>query len=305
MKTPARSSSRNWLRTGALCLFALPAAGAISTSAQTGEPIQLLDWVEVKSPGGLNQQLHALLSNVTSFFVRVTSPDVPRESRRVWKMSVDGSSNCLLNEDTGVRYPRWGSAGYVLYLQEADTNHDGRMDFNDDFLIRIAPVSGGAGKTVAQGKSAVWSPDGRYIGFVRDGKILFATAQGEILSPGNSVPAGKIVAANGRNPNATHHFWSFDAREGSSENLPDDLARKYLWIGSLSPSGTKIIFANTMENGLEVQDAQNQASVKEIAHGEYHVMDPAWSPDEKEIVYISDRPATGAPCGNDSNVFHH
>jgi hypothetical protein len=76
---------------------------------------------------------------------------------------------------------------------------------------------------------------------------------------GSSVPAGKIVATNSRNPNATHQFWSFDSHEGTSENLPDDLAKKYLWIGSLSPSGTKIVYANTMENGLEDHDAQNQA----------------------------------------------
>jgi WD40-like Beta Propeller Repeat len=37
--------------------------------------------------------------------------------------------------------------------------------------------------------------------------------------------------------------------------------------------------------------------MKEIAHGEFHFLDPAWSPDQKEIVYSSDRPAIGALCG--------
>ena len=31
-----------------------------------------------------------------------------------------------LSDDTGVSDPRWGAGGYILYLQEEDTNKDGR-----------------------------------------------------------------------------------------------------------------------------------------------------------------------------------
>jgi dipeptidyl aminopeptidase/acylaminoacyl peptidase len=264
--------------------------------AQTNAPAQLLDWIEVKDTGGVGQQMRKRLNSVTEFFVRITSPDVPRDARRLWRISPDGSQNCWLTEDTGLRFPRWGAAGYILYLQEADTNHDGRIDFKDDYLIRVIPAAGGTAKTVAQGKSAVWSPEGKYIAFMRDDKVMIATLTGESLSLGQAAPVGKLILANSRNPTAAHDFWAVDSKSEAKEVLPAELSKKYLWMGQLSPSGTKIVVPNTMKTGLEVRNAQDQKSTKEIASGDFHFMDPTWSPDETQIVYVSDRPRTGAPC---------
>lgn len=296
MNAQTRSALLRWLWAGICSLAMLIAWQFRPLHAQTPETVHVLDWVEVKDSEGLVAQLHKQLNQLTAFFVRATSPDVPREARRIWKISVDGSQDCRVSEDTGVRYPRWGSGGYILYLQEADTNKDGRIDFLDDFLIRIVPAAGGEARTVAQGKSAVWSPDGHYIGFVRDGKIQVVTLQGEVLALGNAVPAGKIVATNARNPVAARDFWAVDSRSAAKETLPEDRTKKYLWFGALSPSGSRIVVANTMKTALEIREAQNENSSKEIAHGGFHFMDPAWSPDEKQIVYVSDRPPTGTLC---------
>lgn len=296
MKFPAQSTFLRGLSAAAAVLALLAMLTLRPLHAQSSGTTVLLDWIEVKDSGGLDQQLRSQLNKLTEFFVRVTSPDVPRQSRRIWKISADGSQTCVMSDDTGVRYPRWGAGGYVLYLQEADTNKDGRIDFNDDFLIRVVSSSGGTARTVAQGKSAVWSPNGRFIAFVRDGRIFVANMQGEILPLGSGVPAGKLIATDSRNP-AAHNFWAVDAQNEAKETLPEDLTKKYLWIGALSPSGSKIVFVNTMKTGLEVRDAQNENSTKEIVHGNFHFLDPVWSSDEKQIVYVSDRPPAGAPCG--------
>src|SRR5262249_49182031 len=155
------------------------------------------------------------------------------------------------------------------------------------------PAEGGVARTVAQGTSAVWSPDGRYLGFVQDGKLLVATLRGDVLPLGHTVPAGKIIAANSRSPSAAPGFWAIDARSGAKESLPDDLTKKYLWLGKLSPSGSRIVFANTMQTSLKIREAQNDSSSKDIAQGNSHFVDPTWSPDEKHIVYVSDRPPNG------------
>jgi hypothetical protein len=295
MTTKARSKCSRWLRAG-VCGLLILIACQDRPSAQTNTQTQLLDWIEVKDSGGLGQQMRKQLDRVTEFFVRITSPDVPRDSRGLWKISADGSQNCWLTDDTGLRFPRWGSGGYILYLQEADTNKDGRIDFNDDYLIRVIPAAGGRAKTVAQGKSAVWSPDGKYIGLVHDDKVFVATLNGDVLPLGQAVPGGKLIAANSRNPTAARDFWALDSKSEAREALPVELSKKYLWLGQLSPSGTKIVVANTMKTGLEVRDAQDEKSAKEIAHGDFHFMDPTWSPDEKQIVYVSDRPRSGAAC---------
>lgn len=195
----------------ALGLSALSLCGYVRLQAQQeAAPMYLLDWVDVPKSSTLFQRLREQLSRVTDFFVRVTSPDVPAESRRLWRIDAGGEGNCLLTTDTGVRYPRWGSAGHILYLVEADTNGDGRIDFEDEFLIRVVSSAGGLGTTVGQGRSAVWSPDGKYIAFVTQGQIKLTTAAGGVVPRGSATPPGKLIFASGRSPDTAHDFWAVD-----------------------------------------------------------------------------------------------
>src|SRR5262245_32626021 len=98
MNAQVRSQSVRWLQVVTCSLLMLIAYQARPLRAQTPEPMQLLDWVEVKDAEGVAQQLHKKLNKLMEFFIRVTSPDVPLESRRLWRVAVDGSQNCRLSD---------------------------------------------------------------------------------------------------------------------------------------------------------------------------------------------------------------
>ena len=77
MNAQVRSQSVRWLQVVACSLLTLIAYQSRPLRAQTPEPMQLLDWVEVKDSGRLDQQLRKRLNQLTEFFIRITSPDVP------------------------------------------------------------------------------------------------------------------------------------------------------------------------------------------------------------------------------------
>jgi hypothetical protein len=69
----------------------------------------LLDWIPQKeSSKGLFAWLHSRLYPLVRTLVHYTSPDIARESRQLWRISVDGTGKCVLASDTGVHLPRWG-----------------------------------------------------------------------------------------------------------------------------------------------------------------------------------------------------
>ena len=155
MNAQVRSQSVGWLQVVACSLLTLISPIRLGRSAHK-PPSQCNFWIGLRSKdsGRLDQQLRKRLNQLTEFFIRITSPDVPQSHARLWRIAVDGSQNCRLSDDTGVSDPRWGAGGFILYLQEEDTNKDGRIDFTDDFLIRIVHApEGGAARTVAQGTS--------------------------------------------------------------------------------------------------------------------------------------------------------
>jgi Tol biopolymer transport system component len=253
----------------------------------------LVDWAPQKETSqGLVAWLHARLDPLVRTLVHYTSPDIPRESRRLWKISVDGTNRCVLASDTGVHLPRWGNAGYILFFVEADTNGDGRIDSQDDYLIRVVPATGGASRTIAQGKSAVWSPDGRFVAYVRSGHMGVVNLDGAPVG-GNQVPAGQIIMSNSPNPEVARNFWAVDSQTANQVPLPSELSGKYLWMGMLSPSGTKIVYSNTTKTALVIAPA-NQTSGTNLIADDALNLDPSWSPDEKQVVYVStSKPGTG------------
>jgi len=273
----------------------LTAAGC---AAQARTPAHLLDWVDARDDASYLDKLRIRLDRLTDFFVRVTSPDIPRESKHLWIVSADGKNKCLVSSESGVSEPRWGAGGYILYLVEADTNGDGAIDFRDENLVRAVQPAGRDARTLGQGQSAVWAPDGRYAAIVHDANILIVNLDGQTAPLGPVGPAGKLVVTNTRASSRTRQFWTVDARTSTSQELPDTLRAKYLWLGALSGSGAKLVFADAMKTDIFIRSVANGGPDRNVTNDRFLDMDPSWSPDEKNIVYVSDSPLRSPLCSS-------
>jgi hypothetical protein len=266
-------------------------------AAQTRTPVHLLDWIEPKSSGGsVMETLRTRLDSLTDFFVRVTSPDIARDARHLWIVSVDGRTKCLVSDQARVSEPRWGAGGFLLYLVEADTNADGRIDFRDSYLVRTIRPSGRDGRTLTQGESAVWAPDGRHVAILRNGSIAVATLDGEVTPLGAAAPQGKIVVANGRSAAAAREFWTVDARTQAADGLPTDLRAKYLWLGSVSPSGARLVFADATKTAIFLRPTAGGGPDVNLTNDRFANLDPTWSPAETHVAYVSDSPLREPRC---------
>lgn len=276
----------------ALALFVL----VRGVSAQQPPPAWLLDWVDTKGSASFSDQILKRLDGLTDFFVRVTSPDIPRESKHLWIVSADGKNKCLVSQESAVSDPRWGAGGFILYLVEADTNGDGVIDYKDEYLVRAIQPNGQAARTLGQGQSAVWSPDGRRAAIIHDSKILVAGLDGQTSPIGSGLPPGRIVVASSRASSRNRQFWAVEAQTGKSESLPESLRSKYMWLGSLSPSGRQLVFADAMKTAIFIRPADNSQPDLNLTNDRFSDMDPSWSPDERNIVYVSDSPLRAPLC---------
>jgi dipeptidyl aminopeptidase/acylaminoacyl peptidase len=264
-------------------------AGAFA--ARDPAPAQILVWLPKAEARAVS--LQDRLAHLYDVLIRFTSPDVFPGSRRLWRMAADGGDRCRLGDDRNIRAPKWGSAGYVLYRQEADTNHDGRIDDLDEDLVRVIPVQGGEPVLVGQGRSATWSPDGHVVAIMHNGKIEFRNLHGQLV-PAEQAPEGEVVLADSLDPELVHDFWVVDTHNGEHRRLPDELGKKYLWLTAQAPAGKTVLFASATREYLLVMGAGDQKPRK-INQDHDLFIDPAWSPDEQQIVFVSTAPS-GEPC---------
>lgn len=281
------------MKRSAVTCALLASAFGVSAAAQSTAPSYVLDWLPQPENQGLLSALHARLSQWLDVVVRFTSPDIPYQSRRLWRVSVDGSGPCLLAADTGVNQPRWAKTNSILFLVNADTNGDGKIDLRDEFEIRVVPANGGMSKALGQAASAGWSPDGRFIALIHQQQLTVMDTSGSIV-PVSARPPGQIVLADSLNPQVVSDFRAADPRTGSTAPLSDDLARKYLWLPMMAPAGTKVVYADATRKNILIRGI-GEASGHKLIGGDAFYLDPAWSPDEKYVLYVSDK-QDGAPC---------
>lgn len=276
---------------------ALIAAAAWPAGAQTPAAGRVLDWVDAPADGNaIGRWARERTRTLTDYVVRATSPDVPAQSRRLWRLDLASGAKCLLSPDSGVHAPRWGRGGYIVFLADADTNGDGRIDFNDEQLVVVMPQAGGAARSVGRGRSVAWSPDGKLLAIVSQRQLSLVDLNGKPLAPGNNDAAGRIVVADSRHPDSTRLVWAMDARSRQIEPLDAESTRKYLWLGALTRDGRRATFANAQHDDLYVGDPARPEAALNVTLDEHLDFDPAWSPDERGLVYVSTNPAANTPC---------
>lgn len=266
-----------------------------SAGAQSAKQSFVLDWLPQPEGGqSLLDRLHNRLQGWLDVVVRYTSPDIPRNSRRLWRVSVDGGGKCLLAADPAVSAPRWAHTNEILFLVDADTNGDGKIDYRDEFEVRVLPTGGAPSRAVTQAASATWSPDGKYIAIIHDGQLQVVDTSGQILSSAQR-PAGRIVVSDSLNPQLASAFRAVDPQTGTNTPLPEELSKKYLWLGLMSPDGTKVVYPDATRRNILIRLAGVDAGHKLVGGNSFY-LDPAWSPDAKYIVYVSTE-VEGPPCG--------
>jgi hypothetical protein len=259
----------------------------------------LVDWVDVQEAApGLIDLIRQRVRDITGLVVRITSPDIGPEERRLWVISASGGEPRLLSPETGVRRPRWGRLGFVAFEQEIDTNGDGTLDALDSTVIGVVPAEGGEGSKLGVGRAPVWSPDGQHLAFIRDDAIWIYRLGGVPVPLHDAQVRGALVVTDRRTAALARVFWMLPLDGRAPQRLPEEMDDRYIWLGAVSPSGASLTFSDAMHSDIYVRRLDSTGRETNLTNDPYSDLDPAWSPDERFVVYVSNRPSSPNPSGS-------
>lgn len=263
-------------------------------AAQSAHPARILVWIESDdAPTGRGSWLSRTVGRFTEAVIRGTSPDIAREQRRLWVLAPAQRSKCLLSTEIGVHEPRWGKAGYILFLAESDSNGDGFIDFKDEYAVKILPENGGEARQIGRGRSAVWSPDGRLVAILSDRGLTVVNMAGQTATSG---ARGKLIVTDSRLPELARSAWAVRVRDGAIEAIDAGLTRRLQWLGSAGADGETIVYPNTQRTDLFIAPRGEPAMGQNITNDAYLDLDPSWSPDQKRIIYVSTNSSDSVRC---------
>ena len=180
----------------------------------------------------------------------------------IWLVSTDGGELLqLTNGPNGDSDPQWSPDS--MRLAFASKREDGKTQ------VWIIPIAGGEARQLTHTKNGAsnprWSFDGKRIAFLKDGEDSTTEEQRK--------KAGDDQVIMGVDDFTQQHLWVIDV-----ETLDDEPEMLF----SLPGKGS--------DENVDVDKSQR------LTEGDFHVGEPCWSPDGKQIAFIS----TPSPKADDT-----
>jgi Tol biopolymer transport system component len=255
---------------------------------------RLVNWVENEdTDGNFISRIKDRLKGASDLVVRVTSPDIQAAHRHLWKINKNGGKPQMINNQSGVQNPAWGKKNWIAYEVLTDTNKDGIVDSRDQINIEIINMENNQSKNIGFGRSLAWSPDGENLAYINGSEIWIynlkeqATMQVDKLKlNGNIIFTDKKSLAN------AEKFWFKNLNNGKTCPLPTELKKRYLWLGAFSSNGKKIVRSDTSYSDIYIIFLEENMREIKLTDDAYTDLEPAWSPDEQWVVFVSDRPVS-------------
>jgi Tol biopolymer transport system component len=210
----------------------------------------------------------------------VDEPFGDHSTGQVFVMAANGSAvRQLTHGERAISRPDWSPDGARVAVTVAQPGEE--AGFYEGGDIGLADVATGqVTRLTSAGPShdtaPSWSPDGKRMTFIRDGRQL------RILGP----------AAYETLPGPVE-LWVIDVDTGKGTAILKAEAGSELRDPVWSPDGTRIAFAQVWQNRNKGSDiflvSPEGASLRNLTNHPAHEESPAWSPDGTWLAYMSDR----------------
>jgi TolB protein len=205
----------------------------------------------------------------------------PDEMRQLLVFGVIGTSLALAGATNSARAP-------TALLTYSAGPSGGLCLARPDGSRRVRLLAGEA-------RAPSWSPDGRFVAFARDGKIVVANARGRIVRRFGSLaadpawsPDGSRIAYVGGSPTSRIIVASRGGGTLTSISTGRNVASGPAW----SPNSRRLAYADQLDIDRPSQAGSNRVFVINADGSGRRLLvgsaaEPAWSPDGSRIAYVA------------------